>query len=38
MKMDADELTALITQDPDSSDLEPLPLSPVPYQEELIMG
>ena len=38
MKMDADELKALITQDPDSSGSEPLPLSPVPYQEELIMG
>ena len=32
--MDADELTALIAQDSDSSDSELLPLSPVPDQEE----
>ena len=37
--MDADELTALIAQNSDSSDSEILPLSPVPYQEEeRIMG
>ena len=37
--MNADELTALIAQNSDSSDSEILPLSPVPNQEEVrIMG
>ena len=36
--MDADELTALITQDSDSSDSELLPLSPVPDQEGIMGG